>query len=73
MDNKRFDKIMDVQARTLVGRLCKRIEVLEKNNALTADLYKDLTKELIYETFRDIKTVINVYSEASISFNEDEC
>lgn len=71
MDNNRLDKILDKQARVLVGRLCKRVEVLEHNNALSPNLYKDLAKELIYETFRDIKLVANIYSEASVSFVKD--
>ena len=69
MDTKRMDHLWDKQARTLVGKLCKRIEVLEHHNALTPDLYKDLIKELVYEQFRDIKHVLKMQEEASVSFS----
>jgi hypothetical protein len=72
MDNKRLNKILDKQARTLVGKLCKRIEVLERNNKFAPNLYKELSKELVYEQFRDIKTVLNIYSEASVTFVQDK-
>ena len=63
-----MNNLWDKQARTLVGKLCKRIEVLEHRNALTPDLYKDLVKELVYEQFRDIKQILKMREEASVSF-----
>lgn len=58
---KKIENILDDQAKTLVGVLCKRIEVLEKEKQLTPNLYKSLTKELIYEHCRFAKKLINLY------------
>jgi len=57
-----INKLVDKQARNLVGILCKRVEVLEKENKLTPSLYKSLAKELIYESFRNLKEFIFVYT-----------
>jgi len=40
--------------------LLKRIEVLEKENALTPSLYKALVKESVYESARNLKTIIKI-------------
>jgi len=61
-----IEKIMDIidkETRALVGRLCKRVEVLEKENALSPNLYKSLSKELIYEYSRDLKKLIELQSK----------
>lgn len=60
-NNKRLFQIIDKETKKLVGILCKRVEVLEKHNALTPKLYKDIAKELIYEWSRGLKTVISLY------------
>ena len=63
---KKYEEIynlIDYQAKVLVGTLLKRIEVLEKENALTPKLYKALVKEQIYEQFRNLKKLIEVTSE----------
>ena len=67
MENK-FEKIaetIDTQARSLVGILCKRIEVLSSqgNKDLDIGLFKKLAKELVYENFRNLKTIIKVQLE----------
>ena len=64
----RFEKIsktIDTQARSLVGILCKRIEVLSSqgNRDLDISLFKKLAKELIYENFRNLKTIVKVQLE----------
>ena len=59
--NNKINEILDQYARNLVGVLCKRIEVLEKEKALTPSLYKSLAKEIIYENVRNLKTILNVY------------
>lgn len=59
-----YTKIMqfiDDQAKILVGILCKRIEVLEGEKVLTPKLYKSLIKENVYEQFRALKKLIEVY------------
>lgn len=57
---ERLFNLIDEQAKVLVGVLCKRIEVLDKNNALTPKLYKDLAKEIIYEQSRVTKKFIEI-------------
>lgn len=56
-------QIIDSQARTLVGTLLKRIEVLAQEKALTPSLYKAISKELVYENSRQTKTLLKVYLE----------
>jgi len=57
---ERLFKLIDDQAKVLVGILCKRIEVLDKNKALNPKLYKDLAKEIIYEQSRVTKKLIEI-------------
>jgi len=54
-------KLLDKEAQTLVGILCKRVEVLEQEKVLSPRLYKSLTKEIVYETFRNFKKLLKVY------------
>ncbi len=62
MENiEKINNLIDKQARNLVGILCKRIEVLEKEHKLDPSLYKQLAKELVYEQFRNLKELINVH------------
>jgi len=66
---KEILKFIDAQAKITVGILCKRIEVLEKEKALSPNLYKALTKEIIYEASRNLKNIIQVYLKiGSITF-----
>lgn len=55
------------QSRSLVGKLCKRIELLEKDNSLTSNqklnILKTFCKELVYENFRDVKNSAVFYTE----------
>lgn len=57
---KKINVFFDERARTIVGVLLKRIEVLEKEKALTSNLYKSLVKENIYEQFRQLKELFEV-------------
>ena len=59
-------ELIDLNAKTLVGVLLKRIELLEKENALTPSLYKALIKEHIYESARNLKTIIKI---GKLTFN----
>ena len=63
MDYKELYELLNDRARILVGTLLKRIEVLEEQKALTPSLYKSLVKELVYEQFRTIKTLIKIRHE----------
>jgi len=58
--NEELYNQIDLNAKQLVGILLKRIEVLEKENALTPSLYKAIVKELVYESARNLKTIIKI-------------
>ena len=64
MENELFEKITEVinnECKSLVGMLCKRIEVLEKENSLSPNLYKSLTKEQIYEFNRQLLKLLELH------------
>jgi len=57
----KINEIIDYQAKILVGILLKRIEVLQEERVLTPELYKKIVKEHIYEQFRFLKKLIEVF------------
>ena len=59
MDNTELFNLLDNQAKSLVGILLKRIEILESEQVLTPSLYKKIVKESIYEWVRMLKVLIN--------------
>ena len=59
-NNNELFELLDIQAKTLVGILLKRVEILEKENSLTPALYKSLVKEHVYEWVRNLKTLITI-------------
>ena len=61
MEYEQIAKLLDKEAQTLVGILLKRVEVLEKEKVLSPHLYKSLTKEIIYEHYRNLKKLLKVY------------
>ena len=63
-----ISKLIDNSARQLVGTMCKRIEVLERNNSLSPNLLKQLNKELIYENSRVLKQILKSIFIPSIVF-----
>jgi hypothetical protein len=66
---KKILQFVDEQAKATVGMLCKRIEVLEKEKVLSPSLYKALAKEIIYESSRNLKNLIEIYLKVgSITF-----
>jgi len=69
-DIKEFIKrLCKDQSRSLVGKACKQIEVLQAQPNLSEEsiqilgLQKSLIKELIYEEFRTIRNAVIFYSE----------
>jgi hypothetical protein len=60
MENQELFNLLDTQAKTLVGILLKRIEILEKENSLNPSLYKSLIKEHVYEWTRTLKALITI-------------
>jgi len=63
MDRDKIDEIINSETRILVGVLCKRIEVLEKERVLTPSLYKSLSKEIIYEYSRNLKKLLKLQTK----------
>ncbi len=57
-----LDELLDKSARTLVGTLLKKVEVLEKEQALSPNLFKSLSKETVYEHFRNLKELVKSFS-----------
>jgi len=60
MDQNKLFELLDTNAKTLVGTLLKRLEILEKENVLTPSLIRALIKEHIYESNRTLKIIINI-------------
>jgi hypothetical protein len=52
-------ELLDFHSKSLVGKMCKRIELFGDN----PDIIKKEVKELIYESFRDVKTLIDSYNK----------
>lgn len=63
MEKEKLYNIIDSETRRLVGVLCKRIEVLEKEGVLSPNLYKSLAKELVYEHSRNLKNLLDIQSQ----------
>ena len=67
--NNFLKKICKDQASTLVGRICKQIEVLIAQESIseetkkTLELLKSLQKEYIYQEFRDLREAVIFYTE----------
>jgi hypothetical protein len=65
---KKLNEIIDEEARTSVGILCKRIEILKENGVLTPELFKGIAKETVYENSRTLKKIISYLLVPSITF-----
>lgn len=52
-----LDKVVDACSRSLVGKIMKRFEIFDKKD----DVKKSI-KELIYENYRELKTLIESFS-----------
>lgn len=71
--SEKLEEVITINARVLVGTLLKRIEVLEKENALTPNLYKALVKEIVYENSRYLKELIRLNLDiGSIQFRKSK-
>jgi len=51
-----LEQLLDVHSRTLVGKLLKRHEICSNPVILKSE-----TKELVYESFRDLKTLLEAH------------
>ena len=59
-NNEEIYNLIDLNAKQLVGQLLKRLEILEKENALTPSLYRAIVREHVYESARNLKTIIKI-------------
>ena len=50
-------QMCDYSSTNLVGKICKRFEILDNKDAIKKD-----AKELIYEAFRDFRQIIVAHS-----------
>lgn len=68
----RKNGIIDREAIASVGMLCAEIEVLEKNKSLTLvqikSLFKELSKNTIYEQSRVLKKLLRAMAIPSVTF-----
>jgi len=62
-------------SRAIVGRLCKRVEIVYKNTSLNEiqreRILKDLIREVIYENFRDTASKVKCY-DYGLTFEKRE-
>lgn len=68
MEKNLLNQIIDRFARNLVGKLCKRVEILGDKENLS--ILKKLSKELVYEETRTLKRVFYFYLYGE---GKDEC
>lgn len=69
MDERTVRDILKKKFQSLVGKTCKRIEVLRDNKDIAdctkLNLVRDLIKELDYETMREIQSSIELFSNGT--------
>lgn len=64
VSKKFIKKLLQDKSRSIVGRLCKRIELLDDNASEEnkSKILKAFVRELIYENFRDLENEIKCYN-----------
>jgi len=69
MDERTISKILKTKFSALVGKSCKRIEVIRDATDIQPKvkftLIRDLIRELDYEAMRDIQSSIELFSEGT--------
>lgn len=53
MNHEYLLELLDYESKTLVGKICKRFEIIENKAILKSDI-----KELIYEEFRHVRDLL---------------
>lgn len=57
-------------SRSIVGRLCKQVELIDSKIGLSEtqklDILKSFNKELIYESFRELENQLKAYQEGKV-------
>ena len=61
------ERILNNSATSLVATILTNLEILEKNNKLTPDLYKPIIKEAIYSQF---KYLVKLLATPEIKFEK---
>jgi hypothetical protein len=72
IDEKFLNETLRDQSRSIVGRLCKRIEILENENIpqnKKSKILKDFQRELVYESYRDLKNILKAHA-TGVSYNK---
>ena len=69
MSEKTVSDILRLGFKSLVGKSCKRLEILAEEKSLNTErkiiVAKDLIKELSYESMRDVRNALDKYSEGT--------
>lgn len=53
MNHEYLLELLDYESKSLVGKVCKRFEIIENHNILKSEI-----KELIYEEFRHVRDLL---------------
>lgn len=65
-----ISEICKDRSRSLVGKLCKKVEILQQEKDLSVDqlssLFKNLAKETVYEEFRELRNTLIFYQEGRV-------
>ena len=58
IDEDYLKELTDFVSKSLVGKLLKRFEIIEDKNIIKVE-----AKELIYESFRDLRSLIDAHTK----------
>ncbi len=83
LTEQQLKEIISKASRTVVGILCKRIEILEEEERkrqcldpsakiLTPRIYKALVKEIVHEQFRNLRTILEILTIPTVIFRRRE-
>ena len=69
VDERTVSDVLRIGFKSLVGKSCKRLEILAEEKSLNTErkiiVAKDLIKELSYEAMRDIKHALARFSDGT--------
>jgi hypothetical protein len=64
LSKEHFEEILNNESRKIVGTILKRFEIIEDKNILKKDV-----KELIYESYRNLRDIIENVSKGNQDVN----
>lgn len=73
--NKIHDFVVELmydRDKSIVGKLCENIEILDDKDSLNPELYKDIAKTVVWGEHRNFKKLLKSYFMPSIKFNCSE-